>query len=75
MVANIIDLTAQQLDNISMALRKLKDNCDNLIEHQQVWAENLHVFPNNYIPPIRVPKNFSVNDLKPHILQELDKST
>ena len=53
----------------------MKVTCDNLIEHQQIWAKNLHIFPDNYIPPIRVPKNFSVNDLKPNILQELEKST
>lgn len=60
--------------NIVTALKELKETCTNLEEHQQVWAKYLHLFPNNFIPPLKIPQNFSYSQFKPEILKEIKKA-
>lgn len=55
-------------------IEKLIKTADNLKAHQIVWAENLHHFPKEFIPPLQVPKNFSTENLEPEILKMLQKS-
>ena len=30
--------------------------------HLEIWAKYVHLFPNDYMPPIRVPENFATHD-------------
>lgn len=71
---NIIDMTLERYEAIRNALNLLVETCDNLVEHQLVWAANLHHFPDKYIPPIKIPTNFSFADLCPEISLQIKKS-
>lgn len=61
-------------DDIREALFKLKTTYNNFTEHQLVWAENLHLFPDNFIPPLKIPQNFSYAQLSSEALREIRKS-
>lgn len=50
----------------------LKTSCFNLEEHQKFWANNLHIFPSNWIPPMRLDSNLAIKALKPEFKQMLD---
>ena len=41
--------------------------CENLEHHQCVWGNIVHLFPDKFIPPIRVLQTFAMNDLRPEI--------
>lgn len=71
---NIIDLTQDQLKHIGLALNKLKNTCEDLIEHQKTWAQTLHHFPDRYIPSMKIPKNFCIDDLKPEFKIQLEQA-
>jgi len=71
---NSINLSFKQISNIKIALKELKDTCQDIKAHQIAWAKNLHYFPDKYIPPLRVPENFSTQDLNLHSKLELAKS-
>lgn len=61
----------------SEALSFLDDfpnNSSNVIDHQLLWAKYLNLFPDNYIPPMRVPSNFATNDLKPEFMDQIKQS-
>lgn len=72
--SNLPELTIDQLNNISKAIKQLKNTCNNIAEHQIAWAQTLHYFPDKYIPPMRVPQNFCIQDLKPEALSAFTKS-
>lgn len=72
--SNIIDITKTQLNNIQTALTNLKYSCDNINEHQLIWAQNVHYFPKEFIPPMRVPNNFSTQDLRQEFKEHLEFS-
>lgn len=69
-----LNLNKERLMAIKHALMMLNETSNDLIKHQKVWAESLHLFPEKYIPPLRVPKNFAIQDLKKEILEEFLKS-
>lgn len=50
------------------ALEQLKITQDNFEQHQIIWAQNLHLFPNNLVPPLKIPQNFSYAQLNPQAL-------
>ena len=74
MVANTIDMSLENLQQTERALVSLKITCEHFAKHQLVWASNLHLFPDNYIPPLRLPENFATRNLHPNILEALEKS-
>lgn len=45
------------------ALSKLSKICADMNNHQLIWAKYIHLFPNNFIPPIRVPYHSSLKDI------------
>jgi hypothetical protein len=58
-------------DEIKIALNELKDSYFDFKQHQLVWAKNLHLFPSNYIPPLKLPQNFSYSEFTPEALREI----
>jgi len=36
-----------------------------LEQHQISWAKSVHLFPQNFIPAMKVPKNFATIDITP----------
>lgn len=65
---NNVEISPQQVFNIDNALDALAQSCSNLHTHQIIWLECLHLFPNNFIPPLYIPNNFCLDDLIPEIL-------
>jgi hypothetical protein len=63
-------LSAEQQLQIKLGLQQLIDSCDNLELHQVIWAEIIYSFPNQYIPPIRVPNNFSIYDFDKNTMEQ-----
>jgi hypothetical protein len=58
------------LHNISLATEEIRQGlelliktCNKLEEHQIIWANYVKYFPNNFMPPLKVPSNFRVADL------------
>jgi|ERR1700753_886991 len=72
--ANQANLSIVEIQNIRTALYELAKTCDDVVAHQLTWAQSLHHFPDNFIPPIRLPENFSKRDLKPEFQALLEKS-
>ena len=64
-------MQSSSTNSVKQALNALKKTSYDLKEHQIVWANNLHLFPSTFIPPLRVPNNFSAQDLHPEFLQKL----
>lgn len=58
-------------NEIQKVLKDLKNTCNDLTAHQLVWAQNLHLFPDNFIPPLKIPQNFSYSQLTPEALREI----
>lgn len=56
---------------IQKVIKDLKNTCNDLTAHQLVWAQNLHLFPDNFIPPLKIPQNFSYSQLTPEALREI----
>lgn len=59
---------------IARALSLLGHSCDLLIQHQIIWAKHVHLFPKGFIPPMRVPHNFSLEDAHPKFLDAITKA-
>ena len=55
--------SALAIEEIREGLELLVKTCNNITEHQLVWAKYVKYFPNNYMPPMRVPSNFCIEDL------------
>lgn len=69
-----------KLDNyltteMNNVLELLVTNCQDFEKHQLIWAKSLHLFPNNLIPPLRLPQNFSYAQLTPQALHQIKLST
>ena len=73
-INNCIDLTPKQLHNIALALDMLSRSCEDIVKHQLIWAEHVHYFPAKYIPPIKIPQNFSLANVTPDFLKAFKKS-
>lgn len=43
-------------------------------KHFDYWLESVHVFPNEFVPPIKVPNNFSILDFSEESLREYNLS-
>lgn len=56
---------------ISEALLKLKQTCNDITQHQISWAEYIHCFPENYIPPLKLTRNFSYDQLTQDFLRKV----
>lgn len=60
------------IEEIRERLELLVKTCNNITEHQIVWAKYFTYFSNNYMPPTRVPNNFCIEDLnKIFFLQQM----
>ena len=62
--------TQAQRTQIRNVTDSLVDTCQDLPEHQIVWASWSHIFPPFFLPPIRVPNNFALSDLSPESLRQ-----
>ena len=62
--------------NTSMqhALKELRSCSFDPSKYQLAWAKNLHLFPSNCIPPLRIPKNFNTSQFTKEALLEIKKS-
>lgn len=65
------DLDSQLVYHI---MDDLFSSCDTFQEHQIIWATNLHIFPSGFLPPIKVPNNFSLEDLRPEFIEFVHKA-
>jgi hypothetical protein len=65
---NNVDLTQEHLQKIEQALDLLFTTCEDIKAHQLVWLQNIHLFHDNYIPPMRLPHNFCIEDLPEELL-------
>jgi len=63
-----------QFHILQVGLNSLKDTSEDFGKHQLAWASILHHFPNNSIPPLRLPHNFALRDLTRESLDLLRKS-
>jgi len=52
----------EKLLQIEYALEELNATSTQLNIHLEIWAKYVHLFPNDYMPPIRVPENFATHD-------------
>lgn len=50
---------------------QLKETANNFEIHQNIWANNLHFFPNKFIPPLKLPQNFSYAQLTEHAKHQI----
>ena len=51
-----------------LVLRELNITSATFELHLQVWAENLHLFPETWRPPLRLEKNFDLSQITPEVL-------
>lgn len=58
-------------DEIATAISSLGHSCSNLDLHQLVWAKTVHLFPGGFIPPMRIPTNFSLREAHSDFLHAL----
>jgi hypothetical protein len=68
MKTNIVDPTKIDFMKVKMALGLLSESCTNIELHQIIWAKHVHLFPKEYIPPMRIPSNFNKSNLKKEFL-------
>lgn len=55
-------------------MHDLKASCNNFAKHQVIWALGLHLFDKiGFVPPIRVPENFSTRNFTLETLKALEK--
>lgn len=59
---------------IQDVLEQLKSTIDDFTKHQMLWAKNLHLFPDDHIPPLKLPQNFSYAQLTPEALNKIRES-
>ena len=71
---NNVEISPSLLEEIDTFLDRLASSCTQLKLHQIIWLEHLHLFPNNFIPPLRIPSNFCIQDLIPEVLQAYNES-
>lgn len=55
-------------------LQEMKKHSENFINLQLIWAKNLHLFPNDFVPPLRIPQNFSYAQLTPEAILQIKKA-
>jgi hypothetical protein len=67
---NNVFLSADHQFKIRIGLQQLIDSCEDLETHQLIWAEILYLFPNQYLPPIRVPKNCSIHNFDQKTMEQ-----
>jgi len=67
---NNVPLSSDHQFKIRLGLQQLIDSCDDLELHQSIWAKIVYLFPNQYIPPLRVPKNFSIYDFDQKTMEQ-----
>jgi hypothetical protein len=58
---------------INLVLDNLVLTCQDFNSHQLIWAQNLHLFPINSLPPLRLPENFNTKLFSQEALIELHK--
>lgn len=61
-------------NDILTALLQLKETCHDFEKHQLSWAKNLHLFPDNFIPPSKLPQNFSYTQFHSEALHQIKLS-
>lgn len=60
-------------NNILTALLQLKETSYDFEKHQISWAKILYLFPDNFIPPLKIPQNFSYAQIYPEALHQINK--
>lgn len=58
-------------EEISTTLLNLKETYNDFEKHQLIWAESLHLFPDNFIPPLKLPQNFSYAQFNPEAMRQI----
>ena len=72
---NLPNMPLSQYNNVRAALVELGNTCQDQNKHLMTWAKNLHFFPKEFIPPIRVTQNFYTGDLKPYMKENIKDAT
>lgn len=57
--------------DILTALINLKESSLDFEKHQVIWASTLHLFPDKWLPPLRIPKNFSYAQFNSEALHQI----
>jgi len=75
-INNIPELASDHVEKIKEHLISLKESCDrkDLTLHYFSWAKGLHLYPEGFIPPIRIPDNFDISKLKPQVATDMQKA-
>jgi len=68
------DSTTLDVFAITKAFHTLGNTCNDLKAHQLVWANNVHLFTDKFIPPMRVPDHFSLEDATPEFVLLIKKA-
>ena len=57
--------------DVLIVLQELKNSKNDPEKHIQIWAESLHLFPENFKPPILLDKTFDDSNLTEHVIKLL----
>lgn len=74
MLINIPSLDLNLSREWFRTLFDIKQSANDYERLQEIWAKNLHFFSEDFIPPLRVPDNFSLSNLKPEALNAVGKA-
>lgn len=69
-----LSLNMSLTEEIQEVLQQLKTTINDFTEHQIIWAKNLHLFPDNHIPPLKLPQNFSYTQFTPEALIKIKQA-
>lgn len=69
-----VTLTYDQTVNITKTIQLLRQHYNNFEKLQDVWAKGLHHMPEKYIPPLKVPNNFALSDLRSEFVDKINKA-
>ena len=58
-------------EQVLQTLTDLKKTSEDPQQHQIIWAKNIHLFPDNFVPPMRIPQNFSYNQFTEEALKKI----
>jgi hypothetical protein len=68
------DIAPNKMHLMQQGLIHLKNTAHNFAQHQVAFASIVHLYPNNGIPPLRLPHNFALADLTDECVALLAKS-
>lgn len=68
------DIAPNEMHLMKQGLIHLKNTAHDFKQHQIAFASIVHLYPNNGIPPLRLPHNFALADLTDDSIVLLSKS-